>query len=152
MPGIGDAAIPSEQLTLRDVDGDLEAVSTATTPEAAMLDETIAEALATGKPVVIAFVTPAYCQTRFCGPVLETVVTPAWQTYGERVEFVHVEPYDLSRLRQTGTFDPVPAVREWGLETEPFIYVIGADGTVTAAIEGITDLAELVNAIEAVLR
>lgn len=152
MPGIGDAAIPSEQLTLADVDGDLTAVSSATTPEADLLDETIADALKSGKPVVIAFVTPAYCQTRFCGPVLELAVIPAWQTYGDRVEFIHVEPYNLELLRATGAFEPVPTVLEWGLETEPFVYVIGRDGKVTAAIEGITDLGEIVAAIEAALR
>jgi hypothetical protein len=152
MPGIGDAAIPSKQLTLADVDGDLAAVSSATVPQADLLDETIADALGTGKPVVIAFVTPAYCQTRFCGPVLELAVTPAWQTYGDRVEFLHIEPYNLEKLRTTGAFEPVPTVFEWGLETEPFIYVIGRDGTVVAAIEGITNLDELVTAIEAALR
>lgn len=152
MPGIGDDAIPSKQLTLADVDGDLAAVSSATEPQADLLDETIADALKTGKPVVIAFVTPAYCQTRFCGPVLELAVTPAWQTYGDRVEFLHIEPYNLEKLRTTGAFEPVPTVLEWGLETEPFIYVIGRDGKVVAAIEGITDLDELVSAIEAALQ
>jgi len=151
MPGIGDAAVPAEQLTLKDVAGDVAQVSTSTTPEADMLDQTITEALGTGEPVVIAFVTPAYCQTRFCGPVLESVVVPVWEQYGDRVAFIHVEPYDLPALKANGTFTAVDAVLAWRLETEPMIYVVDGDGTIVAAIEGITDAAELSAAIEAAL-
>jgi len=150
-PRVGDAAIASEQRTARDVDGDLEQVSSAMVPTPELLDQTIAEALESGRPSVIAFVTPAFCQTRFCGPVLEVVVMPVFAEYGDRVNFLHVEPFDLDRLRNEGVYEPVPAVRDWGLETEPFIYVVDADGIVVAALEGITDEAELREAVEVAL-
>lgn len=151
MPGVGDRAIATEHLTLAQAGGDLGLVSTAAEPIEDMLDQTVAEALETGRPVVIAFVTPAFCQTRFCGPVLESVVAPVWRDFGDRVEFVHVEPYEIEAARTRGVLQPVPSVLEWGLETEPFIYVVNADGTIAAAIEGITDEAELREAVEAVL-
>ncbi len=150
MPGVGDPAIPTEHRTLSEAGGDVSLVSTAAQPIEEMLDLTVAEALENGRPSVIAFVTPAFCQTRFCGPVLEAVVAPVWHDFGDRVNFVHVEPYEIETARSQGVLQPVPAVLEWKLETEPFIYVVDADGIVTAAIEGITDEAELRAAVEAV--
>ncbi|MEX1023384.1 MAG: hypothetical protein WD058_09585 [Dehalococcoidia bacterium] len=150
-PAIGDPAPASMQATLADVGGDAEQISSAIEPNEAMLDETVAEILEAGRPMVIAFVTPAFCVTRFCGPILESVVTPAWRQYGERVEFVHIEPYVLDVLRARGERVPVPAVQEWDLRTEPFIFVVDASGTITAKLEGITDLPELVTEIEKVL-
>ena len=147
---IGAPAPRTEQTTLRDVENAV-AISSAPEPNPAMLEKTVAEALDTGRPVVVAFVTPAFCQTRYCGPVLESVVEPAWAEYGDRVEFVHIEPFDLNVARAQGALEPVPAVLEWGLRTEPFIFVIDAEGVVQTKLEGVTDLAELSAAIESVL-
>ena len=148
--GIGEAAPRSEQLTLADVE-DPAAVSSQPDPAEEMLDQTVAEALDSGKPVVIAFVTPAFCVTRFCGPVMDAVVQPAFERYGDRVEFVHIEPYDLTKAREDGVLEPVPTVLEWGLRTEPFIFVVDEEGIVRVKLEGVTDLDELSTAIESVL-
>ena len=148
---IGEPAPRSEQLTLADVDDPI-AVSSQPEPNEAMLDQTVAAALETGKPVVVAFVTPAFCVTRFCGPVLDAVVQPAFEQYGDRVEFVHIEPYDLAKARAESVLEPVPTVLEWGIQTEPFIFVLDAEGIVRAKLEGVTDLAELSAAIESVLQ
>jgi len=149
-PSIGEPAPRSEQLTLDDVD-DVATVSSSTQPIREMLDDTIADALDSGRPVVIAFVTPAFCQTRFCGPVLELVVVPMYEEFKERVEFIHVEPYDLERARSTGSLQPVAVVQEWGLLSEPFVFVIDADGMIAAKFEGVMDVAELREAILATL-
>jgi len=148
--GIGEPAPRSQQLTLADVD-DPATVSSQVDPIEDMLDQTVAAALETGKPVVVAFVTPTFCQTRFCGPVMESVVQPAWERYGDRVEFVHIEPYDLPKARQDAILEPVPAVLEWGIRQEPFIFVIDEEGIVRAKLEGVTDLEELSALIEEVL-
>lgn len=150
-PAIGDPAPRSRQATLADV-SDIALISSAAEPIPAMLEHTIADAVALGRPAVVAFVTPAFCQTRFCGPVLEMVVVPAFEKYGDRVTFIHVEPYDLTAARTQGQLVPVPAVTEWGLRVEPILFVLAADGTVSAKLEGITDVEELSEAIEATLR
>lgn len=150
MPRIGEQAVATEQLTLSDVDGP-QAISTQAEPVEDLLDQTVAEALQSGQPSVIAFVTPAFCQTRFCGPVLDAVVMPVYRDFGDRVNFLHIEPFELEALRTNGQYLPVQAVIDWGLETEPFIYVVDAEGIVVAAIEGITDEAELREAVEAAL-
>ena len=148
-PGIGDAVPRSEQLTLRDV-ADVSEIDSSVPPNPKLHEITVAEALETGKPVVVAFVTPAFCQTRFCGPVLDDVILPTYETYGDEVEFIHVEPFDLQAARQ-GTLIPVPTVEEWGLLSEPFVFVLNPDGTVAAKFEGIMEAEEITTALDAVL-
>lgn len=149
-PGIGDPVPRSEQLTLRDV-ADISEIDTSNPPNPALHELTIAEALDTGKPVVVAFVTPAFCQTRFCGPVMEEVILPSFAIYSDAVEFVHVEPFDLEAARTGGTLIPVPTVDEWGLLSEPFVFVLNPDGTVAAKFEGIMEAEEVNAALDAVL-
>ncbi|MDA0269783.1 MAG: hypothetical protein O2798_06590 [Chloroflexi bacterium] len=150
-PAIGDPVPPSRQATARDV-SDLDEISSAIAPNAALLEMTVEEAVASGRPSVVAFVTPAFCQTRFCGPVLELVVTPAFERYGDRVNFLHIEPFNLERARNEGVLEPVPATLEWQLKVEPVIFVLDSAGLVSAKLEGITDVDELSAAIEAALQ
>lgn len=147
-PAVGDAAPATRQLTL--ADAPILELDSTEPPNPGLHDRTIADALSEHRPLVVAFATPAFCQTQFCGPVMESVVIPAWQRYGDRVQFVHVEPWDLKQAR-AGTLVPVDAIREWGLLSEPFVFVIDADGRVAAKFEGIVGAAELDAAIEAVL-
>ena len=98
----------------------------------------------------MAFVTPAFCQTRFCGPVVKNVVLPLQQQYAGKVHVMHIEPYDLPTARK-GQLTAVPAAQEWNLRAEPFIAVVDGQGRVTAKFEGIIDLAEVKTAVDAVL-
>lgn len=83
-----------------------------------------------GKPVAVMFATPARCETRFCGPVLEQLLTVA-PRYGDRVTLVHVEIYKNAT-------DPtlVPTVEAWGLQSEPWLFGINGSGTVTERLDG----------------
>ncbi len=148
-PGIGDSVPRSEQLTLRDV-ADISEIDSSNPPNPELHDQTIAEALDTGRPVVVAFVTPAFCQTRFCGPVMDEVILPSFAEYGDAAEFVHVEPFDLEAARR-GSLISVPTVNEWGLLSEPFVFVLNPDGTVAAKFEGIMEVDEVNAALDAVL-
>ena len=148
-PGIGEPAPRSVQQTLRDVD-DITEIDSTRPPNPEFHELTIAEALDTGKPVVVAFVTPAFCQTRFCGPVMESVILPIAERYGDRIEVVHVEPIDLPNAR-VGRLEPVPTVQEWGLLQEPFVFVVAPDGTIAAKFEGIMEAEEVADALDALL-
>ena len=140
-PRIGDPAPRTTQLTLRDVD-DVREIDSSIEPNPALHELTVAEALDSGRPTVVTFATPAFCQTRFCGPVVEQVVTPIWQRHGDRVHVLHIEPFDLAEAR-AGRLVPVPAMAEWGLQSEPWIFVIDADGRVAAKFEGIMSIDEV---------
>jgi hypothetical protein len=112
---------------------------------------TVAQAVASGKPSVIAFVTPAFCQTRFCGPVLDQVITPAWNDFKGQANVLHIEPYDLVKARG-GKLETVAAVQEWKLLAEPIVFVVGRDGVITAKFEGVMDYPEVKAAIQEALK
>ncbi len=63
-PGIaiGDPVPPSRQTVLSDV-ADVRDIDSSVTPIREEHDKTVAEAIANGKPTVIVFATPAYCQS-----------------------------------------------------------------------------------------
>lgn len=149
-PRVGDPALPTKQVTLADVKS-IEEIDSSPAPNAELHRMTIADAITSGRPTVIAFATPAFCQTRFCGPVLDQVVTPAWNNFKDRVNVLHVEPYDIAKAR-AGTLVTVPAVQDWKLLAEPLIFVVGRDGIITAKFEGIMDYPELRAAIEETLK
>ena len=113
---------------------------------------TIADALASGKPLIVAFATPAFCTSRVCAPVMDTVMDPLSAAYGDRATFIHVEPYDLAPLRQSNIMQPVRATTEWRLQSEPWIFVVGRDGRIAAKFEGITSQAEVEGALNRALQ
>lgn len=148
-PGIGQPAPRSQQRTLRDV-SDLSELDSSRPPNPAFHQLTVSDALGTGKPVVVAFVSPAFCTTRFCGPVMEEVVVPLAGLYGDRIEVVHIEPWDLAAARE-GRLESVPAVEEWGLLQEPFVFVVDQGGIVRAKFEGIMEAEEVASVLDALL-
>jgi hypothetical protein len=66
------------------------------------------------------------------------------------VNFVHVEVYENIHVTDRLDLILVPSVEEWGLPSEPWLYVIDDRGVVTAAFEGAVSDAELDDAIGAV--
>ena len=148
-PSIGEPAPRTKQKIAKDVSS-LAEIDSSTTPSLDLHNITVADSIASGKPTLVAFVTPAFCQTRFCGPVLKNVVIPAQQQYRDRVNVIHIEPYDLPAARR-GTLSAVPAAEEWNLRSEPFIAILDSQGRVAAKFEGIIDLPEIKQALDAVL-
>ena len=64
-------------------------------PDPAMYEVSVADAVTSGVPTVIAFATPGFCASATCGPLLDQV--KALQSDYPEVEFIHVEIYeDLS--------------------------------------------------------
>ncbi len=74
-PQVGEPAPPSQQQIASQVTG-VEEIDSSYPPRPQMHDVTVADALKTGKPLIIAFATPAFCETRTCGPVMDTVMDP----------------------------------------------------------------------------
>lgn len=148
-PAVGMTAPKSINLTANDV-SDLEEISTREPPIAAMYETTIGDAIDSDKPTLIAFSTPAFCQSRICGPVLESVVQ-IMPSYEGEVTFIHVEPFDLGALRDSGEFQLVGAAIEWNLPSEPWIFLVDSQGLVAAKFEGIVTPSELSEALDALL-
>jgi hypothetical protein len=70
-------------------------------------------------------------------------------TYKDRVEFIHVEAYKNPTAAQR---DLVDAAKEWGLQSEPWFFVVGKDGKVSMKFEGPTSSQELEDALQGVLK
>ena len=148
-PSVGDQVPRTKQAIATDANS-LPGLDSSFPPHASLHNITVADAIASGKPTLVAFVSPAFCQTRFCGPTLNNVVIPMQQQFGSRVNAIHIEPYDLPKAR-AGTLLLSPAAEEWKLQSEPFLVVLDGQGRVTAKFEGIIDLDEVKQAIDAAL-
>jgi hypothetical protein len=85
--------------------------------------------LGAGRPVVVLFATPARCASQYCGPVLDQLLPLVGDYPG--IDVVHVEIY-----RDNRTDELVPTVAEWGLPSEPWLYVVDGGGTVVARLDG----------------
>lgn len=143
----GDAAVPTENLTRFDVD-DIRTIDSGTVPND-MHDITIKGALDAGRPLVIVFSTPAFCQTQFCGPVTQEVES-LHDDYGDRVDFVHIEIYTDFANQELSS-----AVRDWlfqedGGFTEPWVFVVDREGVIYDRWEGPAARAVLEPVVEAV--
>jgi hypothetical protein len=135
-PAIGDPAPASRQLTVADVT-DVAEIDSSFEPRLHMHDTTIADALALGKPMVVAFATPAFCTSRTCGPVMDTIMDPLYEKYQDQATFIHVEPLQLKELREGVGRIHVEAANDWGVETEPWIFVVDTQGKVAGKFEDI---------------
>ena len=143
-PAVGDRAIASDTPTLGSTGGDLEALTTQNPPDRELLRTSIAEALAAKAPFVVTFATPAYCQTRTCGPVVDVVSEVRRRHTGSGVRFIHVEIYeDNDPAKGTNRW-----VNEWKLPSEPWTFLVGADGRIKERFEGIFSVRELDEAVQ----
>ena len=105
-------------------------------------DKVIADYLGKGRPLVVQFSTPAYCETRFCGPVLEVLLTqvPAYQ---DKMDFIHIEVWQDFQLKKYRD-----ANLEWKLPTEPYTFLMDGAGVVRGKIEAIFTEEELKQALD----
>lgn len=146
-PAVGEPAPASHQRSLADGSA-IADIDSSSPSRPAMHEVTVAEALKTGKPIVIAFATPAFCESRLCAPVMDAVMDPLFATYAGRATFIHIEPYDLQRARDDNDRQPVPATSDWRLQTEPWVFVVDRQGKIAGKFEGIMARDE----VEAVLQ
>jgi hypothetical protein len=142
-PAVGEPAPASDSVTAADV-ADLAEITTDPEPEPAFYEMSVADAVGSGRQTVIVFATPAFCRTSTCGPTLEVAKQVAPE-YPE-TNWVHVEVY--TNLDEPDDLQVVPAVEEWGLPTEPWVFVVDASGAVTHRFEGVITAVELRAALD----
>ena len=144
-PPIGAPAPRSRNLTAADV-SDIAQIDSSAKPSVEMHTSTIADTIAAGRPSLVLFAVPGFCESRLCGPEME-IMRKLLPQYRNRVEFIHVEFY-----KNPGSPERVPAdpVREWNLRSEPWFFLIDAKGNIAAKFEGPASLQELDEALKAV--
>lgn len=149
VPSVGDTPPASQTKTLGD-GLELKDVTTAYQPDAGLYEVSVADAVASGKPSVIVFATPAFCTSPTCGPQVDTVAELR-AAHPDAANYIHVELYDNPAEIQgdLGRAQLVPAAAEWGFTqipgwtNESWVFVLDADGIVRQRFEGFATLAEL---------
>ncbi len=154
---VGEVAPASKTPKASDVGGDLSKISTDLHPDPDFYRMSVAEAVAAGKPFVLVFATPAFCQSAQCGPTLERVKKAAAGAPDD-IEFINVEPYQMTYTegRLQPVFDannqlqPVASVDQWGILSEPWIFAVDGRGVVRGSFEGMATDQELQDAFKAI--
>jgi hypothetical protein len=144
-PAVGARAPDSDTPTL--ADAPVAKLTTRRPPDLGLLRYSVAGSLAAHRPFVVTFATPRFCTSRTCGPVVDVVDAVRRRFASSGVRFIHVEVY-------TGN-DPAKGynrwMRQWGLMSEPWTFLIGRDGRVKAKFEGSVSEAELAAAVRRTL-
>ncbi|HEX4669217.1 MAG TPA: hypothetical protein VH275_04495 [Solirubrobacterales bacterium] len=140
IPKLGQKAPVIHTPTAADVGGDLAKIDTRVPPDQ-MHAVDFADVVGR-KPVVLVFATPALCQSRVCGPVVDIDQQVA-DKYSGQADFIHMEVYNDN--------DPNkgirPQLRAYGLPTEPWTFLIDREGIVRDRIEGAYGVSELEQAM-----
>jgi hypothetical protein len=166
-PNVGQRAISVKTPTAALVP-DPSQLSSGTVEDLSMYQISLDEALTNGKPTAVLFATPAFCRTAVCGPSLE-VMQGLQKTYGERINFIHIEvyrhPFGESFQAQEEVFKKLAeenrapteeertaglsdGMRAWSLPSEPWLFLIDAKQTIVARYEGGITQEELTPALE----
>jgi len=96
------------------------------------------------RPIMLLFATPALCQSRVCGPVVDVAEQVKASHKGDAA-FIHMEIYNENEVEKGFR----PQVGAYKLPTEPWAFAIGRDGKVVARLEGAFSDRELKDAVQA---
>jgi hypothetical protein len=144
VPKVGQRPPKIETLTAADVGNDLEKIDTRVPPDQ-MHKVNFAEVLGK-KPIVLVFATPALCQSRVCGPVVDVAQQVA-DKYEPEADFIHQEVYVDNEINKGIR----PQLRAFGLPTEPWTYLVGEEGVIKDRLEGAYGVDELEEAMQTIV-
>ncbi len=152
VPQVGEAAPRIDTPTVASVGGDVASIDTRT-PHDTMHEVNFADALGK-KPIVLLFATPALCQSRVCGPVVDIAEEMKAESKDQAV-FIHQEIYRDNTIApgclegtrpETECFRP--QVIAYHLPTEPWAFAIDRKGKIVARLEGAFSKSELQAAVK----
>ena len=147
-PGVGERVPATENLTIHDVASFADVSTRAVEDE--MHELSVAQALESGRPFVVVFASPAFCVSAMCGPVTDTIAG-VHDSFRGRADFIHIEPWDLTVARAEGRLVAAPVMDEWRLPSEPWTFVVSADGRVAKRFEGLVTGDEVTAALDPLL-
>ena len=135
-PFEGQAVPFGDTPTAADVD-DLSEISSASSPDEELYRMSVADAAASGMPTVVFFGSPEHCETQACRATYNEIRTLD-SRYASRVNFIHVESRDLEDPSQLSE-----AAIAWGIEEDPWTFVLNSRGFVDSRVQGGVDDVEL---------
>jgi len=144
VPNVGEKAPVVHTPTAAEVGGDLAKIDTRVPPD--QMHEVDFADVVGKQPTVLVFATPALCQSRVCGPVVDVAQQVA-DEYKGKADFIHMEVYNDN--------DPGkgirPQLRAYGLPTEPWTFLVDRNGVVRDRIEGAYGVLELEQAMRTIV-
>lgn len=144
VPQVGEKAPRIHTPTAADVGGDLAKIDTRI-PHDQMHKVDFADAY--GKePIVLVFATPALCQSRVCGPVVDVAQQVA-DEYKGKAAFIHMEVYNDNEISKGIR----PQLEAFNLETEPWTFLVDRHGVIRDRIEGAYGVPELEQAMRTIV-
>ena len=157
-PALGSEPPRSDNKTLRDVTS-LKELTSWSSPDPELYALTIADAVASHKPLMLVFSSPSICTSPTCGPQVD-VVQELKEVYKSEANFIHVEVYDnpddiqgdLGKARYS------PVVEAWGLTriegylNESWVFILDRDGRIASKYEGFAAADELESGLRSVLQ
>jgi len=143
VPKVGDPAPKMDTPTKASVGGDLSKIDTRD-PHDDMHDVSYKDALGK-RPMVLVFATPALCQSRVCGPVVDIAEQVKHARPKDDTAWIHQEIYKNNQVKDGYTSQFL----RYHLPTEPWLFTINRKGKIAAEIEGAYSADELNKAVEA---
>jgi hypothetical protein len=130
VPAVGRTPPPIHTPTAQEAGGGASKITTRIPPDT---QNEVDFANVLGKePILLLFATPKFCQSRVCSPVVD-VAEQAKAKFGNQARFIHMEIYNDN---DPDHLTVLPQVRAFHLPSEPWLFAIGREGVVKAAIEG----------------
>lgn len=131
--------ISSTDIPPKGLDSRAESIDKIPDPE--LHKQTVAGSIAAKRPVLLVISTPVYCVSRFCGPITDMVSVLA-KKYPDRANFIHIEVWRDFENKQINK-----AAADWIYKnddaTEPWVFLIGADGKVAARWDNVATAQEI---------
>jgi hypothetical protein len=153
VPKVGDPAPRIDTPTVKSVGGDISKIDTRTPPDS-MHDVNFADAIGK-RPIILLFATPALCQSRVCGPVVDIAEELKAESKSSDAAFIHMEIYNNNTiapgcLEGTRPLNQCqrPQVLAYHLPTEPWAFAIDRHGKIVARLEGAFSKGELEGAVK----
>lgn len=145
VPDVGEKAPVIDTPTKTDVRGDIAKIDTRLPPSS--LHEHNFKDVVGKKPVILIFATPALCQSRVCGPIVD-IAEQVKAERGDDAVFIQQEIFNENKIDKGFR----PQVRRYDLPTEPWLFAIDRRGRIAARIEGAYSAAELEKAVDAAVK
>ncbi len=122
----------------------LDAKSMTQLPHPELHRTEIARAIAQHQPLVVVVATPAFCQSLFCGPLVDTVASLMSTAADVETVILEVFPngYDKPVSEYAAQWIAAGGV-PGGDGNEPWVFTVDASGTVTARWDNVVDLEAL---------
>lgn len=130
------------QRVLTDPDVTISMVDSGVPPDT-WHDQTIAQALAAHKPMVLYFGEPGFCPSKTCGPTV-AILKQLCTQYCAQFSFQHIEddiPPGPAFINNSPPNNP--AFKAFGLQSDPWVYFVNSAGVVTDRLEGPVTIDEL---------